>query len=160
VIHTRAESNTSTLTTAWIGRIVCDADLERLTRGRQDEVLELGTKVRTATPAQRRALIARDQTCVIPGCTIPAAWSDAHHVQWWSKNGPTNVSNLAMVCGRHHTEAHAGIWTLEMRDDIPWIRPPKWLDPQQRWRRNTYPHHQQAAAQLAADLGPHIENTG
>jgi hypothetical protein len=155
VIHTRAESNTSTLTRAWFARLICDADLERLTHSTDGDVLELGRKVRTATPTQRRALIARDRTCVIPNCTIPAAWSDAHHVQWWSKNGPTNVSNLAMLCGRHHTAVHAGEWHLEMRDGIPWAQPPTWLDPLQRWRRNTYTHHRKATEKLAADLTPH-----
>jgi hypothetical protein len=159
VIHTRAESNTTTLSRAWFGRLVCDADLERLTQG-PSQVLDLGMKVRTATPTQRRALIGRDRTCVIPNCTIPAAWSDAHHVQWWSKGGATDVSNLAMVCGRHHTEVHAGTWVLEMRDGIPWVKPPKWLDPQQRWRRNTYTHHRQTAEQLAAHLTPQPDDTG
>jgi hypothetical protein len=160
VIHTRAESNTSGLTKAWFGRMLCDAEAELLTRGRDDEVLELGHTVRLATATQRRALIGRDQTCVIPNCTIPAAWCDAHHVHWNSKGGPTNVSNLAMLCGRHHTETHAGIWTLDMRHGIPWVKPPTWLDPHQQWRRNTYPHHRQATEQLATNLRPQPRDTG
>jgi hypothetical protein len=160
VIQTRDEANTSTLTRAWFAPLVCDADLERLALDRDGAVLDLGRKVRTATPTQRRALIGRDQTCVIPGCTIPAAWSDAHHLHWWSKNGPTDMSNLAMLCGHHHTETHAGTWTLEMRAGIPWVKPPPWLDPEQRWRRNTYTHHRQAAEQLAATLTPPPHDTG
>jgi hypothetical protein len=160
VIHTRADANTSGLSQAWIGRLLCDAEVALLTQGRTDEVLELGRTVRLATAAQRRALAGRDKTCVIPNCTIPAAWCDAHHVQWHSKGGPTNVSNLAMVCGRHHTETHAGVWVLEMRDGIPWVQPPTWLDPLQRWRRNTYTHHREAAEQLAMDLSPPPEKTG
>jgi hypothetical protein len=62
------------------------------------------------------------------------------------------VSNLAMLCGRHHTAVHAGEWHLEMRDGIPWAQPPAWLDPLQRWRRNTYTHHQKTTEQLAADI--------
>ena len=98
---------------------------------RPGQPLNLGRKVRTATPTQRRALIARDQTCVIPNCTLPAAFSAAHHLQYWSKGGTTDASNLAMVCGRHHTDVHAGTWELEMRDGIPWAKPPTWLDPHQ-----------------------------
>ena len=152
--------NTSTLSRAWFAPLVCDADLERLGLTRDGAILDLGRKVRTATPTQRRALIGRDQNCVIPGCTIPAAWCDAHHVEWWSKNGATDVSNLAMVCGRHHTETHAGTWSLEMRAGIPWVKPPAWLDPEQRWRRNTYTHHQRAAEQLAATLAPPPHHRG
>jgi hypothetical protein len=159
VVHTRDDANTSTLSRAWFAPLVCDAALERLGLTGDGAVLDLGRKVRTATPVQRRALIGRDQTCIIPGCTIPAAWCDAHHVHWWSKNGPTDVSNLAMVCGRHHAETHAGIWSLEMRDGMPWVKPPEWLDPEQRWRRNTYTHHQEAAEQLATHLTPPPHNT-
>jgi hypothetical protein len=97
---------------------------------------------------------------VIPGCTIPAAWSDAHHVRWWAKQGPTNVSNMAMLCGRHHTETHAGVWDLEMRDGVPWVKPPKWLDPLQRWCRNTYTQHRENAEQLAITLSPALDDTG
>jgi hypothetical protein len=154
VIHTEAGSNTSTLSRAWFAPLVCDADLERLDLTRDGAVLDLGRKVRTATPVQRRTLIGRDRTCAIPGCTIPAEWCDAHHVEWWSKNGSTDVSNLAMVCGRHHAETHAGTWSLDMRDGIPWVKPPPWLDSEQRWRRNTFTHHRQAAEQLAAYLSP------
>jgi hypothetical protein len=74
------------------------------------------------------------------------------HVTWWSKGGRTELPNLAMVCGHHHNAIHAGTWTLEMRDGVPWARPPTWIDPEQRPIRNTYQHHRQAAEQLALDL--------
>jgi hypothetical protein len=45
-----------------------------------------------------------------------------------------------------------GIWELEIRDGIPWAKPPTWLDPQQRWRRNTYQHHLHTTEQLAIDI--------
>jgi hypothetical protein len=34
-----------------------------------------------------------------------------------------------MVCGRHHDSIHSGVWELEMKDGIPWARPPSWIDP-------------------------------
>jgi hypothetical protein len=62
--------------------------------------------------------------------------------------------NLALVCHRHHADIHAGVWSLEMIDGLPWARPPRWLDPHQELRRNTYRHHRDAAHQLALDLDP------
>lgn len=41
-----------------------------------------------------------------PGCTIPAASCDIHHVIHWSKGGPTDLANAALLCGRHHTLVH------------------------------------------------------
>jgi hypothetical protein len=138
----------------WVARFLCDAVVEAVLIGRDGQVLNLGQAVRTVTPVQRRALIARDRTCVIPGCTTPAAWCEAHHVRWYSKGGATDLCNLAMVCGRHHDAIHAGIWTLEMIDGVPWARPPTWIDPEQRPIRNTYQDHRRAAEQLALDLDP------
>jgi hypothetical protein len=110
--------------------------------------------VRTATPAQRRFLAARDGGCVIPGCHAPPGWCDAHHVDWWSTGGATDVTNLALVCGRHHTDVHSGIWALEMNHGMPWARPPRWLDTRQQPVRNTYRDHRTAAEQLALELRP------
>jgi hypothetical protein len=161
MIHVRADGpvvdsdHTGPLTQAWFARFSCDTTLQMVTQGPQGEVLNLGRKVRTATGAQRRALIARDRTCVIPGCTVRAVWSDAHHIRWWTRDeGPTDVSNLAMLCGPHHTGVHAETWTLGIRDQVVWAKPPPWIDPEQRWRRNTYRDHQEATDQLALDLKP------
>ena len=82
------------------------------------------------------------------------------HVQYWSKGGRTDLCNLAMVCPRHHTAIHAGIWTLQMRDGVPWAKPPTWIDPDQRLLRSTYQDHRQAAEQLALNLRDNDEDTG
>ncbi|WP_088285379.1 hypothetical protein [Kineosporia sp. A_224] len=39
---------------------------------------------------------------------------------------------------------HAGLWLVEVRDGIPWVRPPSWIDPERRRTRNL--HHQTHAA--------------
>jgi hypothetical protein len=49
---------------------------------------------------------------------------------------------------------HSGIWSLTMRDGLPWARPPTWADPQRRWRRNTYRHHRDQAHRLPDELDP------
>ena len=49
--------------------------------------LAVGRTARTATPAQRRALAARDRGCIIPGCAIPAEACQTHHVEDWASGG-------------------------------------------------------------------------
>ena len=44
--------------------------------------------------------------CTFPGCSRPPAWCDAHHVWHWCDGGPTDLSNLALLCPRHHTIVH------------------------------------------------------
>jgi hypothetical protein len=74
--------------------------------GGDSEILDLGRTKRHATRAQRRALLYRDRTCTANGCDRPATWTDAHHQTPWSRGGPTDLDNLTLHCGFHHTQAH------------------------------------------------------
>ena len=92
-------------------RLACNGHIGRvLTRGKH-EVVELGRQVRLATPAQRRAVVARDQGCVWPHCKRPPSMCEVHHVVPWQKGGESTVDNLALLCGAHHTRVHKG-WEL------------------------------------------------
>ncbi len=57
-------------------------------------------------PKQVQALWIRDRGCTFPGCSRPPAWCVAHHVWHWCDGGPTDLSNLALLCPRHHTIVH------------------------------------------------------
>ena len=70
----------------------------------------LGRKQRTASEAQRVALIARDQHCI--GCGANPLWCRVHHIIWWSKNGPTDVDNLVLVCDDCHHKIHDHGWQV------------------------------------------------
>ena len=76
------------------------------TRSHLGEGRALAEAVRTVTPHQRRALLARDGGCPIPGCTAQAAWLDGHHVTAWSAGGASDLDNYALLCERHHTWVH------------------------------------------------------
>jgi hypothetical protein len=79
------------------------------------EVIDLGTAAYKPSAAQRRGLIARDGGCIVPGCKRKPRWCEAHHVNPFP-NGPTNMSNLVLLCCRHHKQVHHGIIKL-VRDD-------------------------------------------
>ncbi len=70
----------------------------------------MGRRLRTATEAQRVALIARDQHCI--GCGANPLWCRAHHIIWWSRNGPTYLDNLALVCDDCHHKIHDHHWQV------------------------------------------------
>lgn len=118
--------------------LACDAELIPVVLGTEGEVLDLGATGRFFTPVLRRAIVARDGGCTAPGCTIPAPWCEAHHVQHWSRSGPTSVENGALLCSHHHHAVHAGAWEMSMRHGRPWFTPAPHLDPQQRPQRNRY----------------------
>jgi len=96
-----------------IRRLACDAGLVPAVLAGDGEVLDLGRKRRLFSPAQRAALIARDKGCAFPGCTIPASWCEAHHLEPWQHGGTTSVANGALLCSHHHHVIHLGEWRIE-----------------------------------------------
>jgi hypothetical protein len=103
-------------------------------------IVSYGRSRRLATAAQRRALAARDGGCSFPGCTIPASWSETHHVQAWADGGNTDLDNMTLVCGYHHREFSGRGWDCLMINGVPHWRPPAWADPDRKPRRNTTRH--------------------
>ncbi|HUP38007.1 MAG TPA: HNH endonuclease signature motif containing protein [Candidatus Limnocylindria bacterium] len=78
-------------------------------------VVGVGARTRTIPPALRRALQHRDQTCRFPGCHVRVA--DGHHVRHWAQGGPTKLSNLALLCCRHHRAVHEEGYQVERGAD-------------------------------------------
>jgi hypothetical protein len=145
-------ANAQPLSPRTLATLLCDSVLIRVLRGPRGAVLDLGRGVRTASAPQRKALAARDGGCAIPGCSVPAVGCEAHHVTWWSRGGPTDVANMALLCPRHHANVHQGHWSVEMRDGVPWVTAPRWVDPEQRPRRNTSFDLARRATSLAQQL--------
>jgi len=61
-------------------------------------------RTRTIPPALRRALHHRDGGCRFPGCG--GRFVEGHHLRHWAHGGPTTLSNLALLCRRHHRAVH------------------------------------------------------
>lgn len=93
-------------------RLLCEARILPVVLGGDSEILDIGLERRFVTPALRRALALRDGGCVFPGCVVPVAECDAHHVAPWQQGGPTTLGNLVLLCAHHH-----GL--VEPRDDEP-----------------------------------------
>ncbi len=96
-----------------IGRLGCEARVHHAVVNGAGHVLSLGTTERLFNRAQRRALAARDKGCRVPGCGMPAAWCEAHHIVPWELGGPTDIDNGILVCAYHHHEIHAGRLRIE-----------------------------------------------
>ena len=99
------ESGTE-LTVAELRKLACDAGIIPAVLNGRSEVLDIGRMKRTIPPQIRRALIARDQGCVWPGCDQPPIGCVGHHIWHWIDGGPTSVPNLASLCHRHHNNLH------------------------------------------------------
>jgi hypothetical protein len=86
--------------------LACDAQVVPVVLGSRGEVLDQGEAIRLFTRAQVRHLWLRDKCCTFPGCSKPAAWTDAHHLLHWAHGGPSDVWNAALLCRAHHSVVH------------------------------------------------------
>ncbi|UKA67172.1 HNH endonuclease [Arthrobacter sp. FW306-05-C] len=129
---------TGPVAAATLRKTACDADIIPALLGTNSEILDLGRKTRLFTPAQRLALTARDQGCAFPNCTIPAPWCEAHHITYWSHEGPATINNGVLLCSHHHHLIHKEQWTITTVHHTPTFIPPPHLDPNQTPQQNHY----------------------
>ena len=104
-------------------RVACDAAAVTMRHGPGGEILDVGRRTRTVSPALRRALAARDRQCRFPGCGNRRC--DAHHVEHWADGGATALDNLVLLCRRHHRAVHEEGFCIT-RDDagaVQFVRP-------------------------------------
>jgi hypothetical protein len=130
----------SHLSPAAARRLACDAGIIPAVLGTASQPLDVGRQSRLVTGPLRRALVLRDKGCAFPGCDRPPRWTDAHHVQHWSDGGPTELSNLVLLCGYHHRLIHHSGWQVKInpKDGLPEFIPPSYIDASQLPRRNKY----------------------
>jgi 5-methylcytosine-specific restriction endonuclease McrA len=115
-------------------RLACDASRVIMRHDAEGRLLEISARTRTIPPALRRALQHRDQGCRFPGCG--ARFGQGHHIRHWAQGGPTTLSNLALLCRRHHRAVHEEGYQVERQPDgdlqfrhpsgwaIPYVPPP------------------------------------
>jgi hypothetical protein len=88
----------------------CDATVE--TWFEKDGVaIGCGRETRQIPRRLRRALEHRHPTCAVPGCGSSRGLH-AHHIRHWEDGGPTELSNLVLICAFHHRQHHRGVITI------------------------------------------------
>ena len=101
-----------------------DADILPSIFDAKTQNMWLGRQRRTASEAQRVALMARDEGCVC--CKANPLWCRAHHIIWWSKDGSTDLDNLLLVCDDCHKKIHLHGWTVHQHPKTRkyYLKPP------------------------------------
>lgn len=111
-----------------VRQAICTGGYQLALLGERGEILQLGTRKRLFSAAQRRAIAARDGGCIV--CGTRASMTQIHHVTGWqpaeagTPRGPTNVGNGTMLCWAHHRDADTGRIRIRMTDGIPEIHQP------------------------------------
>ena len=96
-------------------RLACDATRVVMHHDADGRITEVSAGTRTISPALRRALEHRDRGCRFPGCE--RRFTQGHHIQHWAQGGPTTLSNLTLLCHRHHRAVHEEGFSVERRSD-------------------------------------------
>ncbi len=116
VVHVDVEQRAAAL---HLGPLLSEADRRYLTCDATCEVwferdgrpIGAGRATRTVSRRLRRALEHRDRDCAVPGCGATRGLH-AHHIRHWEDGGPTELSNLVLVCPYHHRAHHRGVITI------------------------------------------------
>ncbi|MHB8245871.1 MAG: HNH endonuclease signature motif containing protein [Acidimicrobiales bacterium] len=74
----------------------------RLAVTKGTDVVSVFSFSRTIPTSLRTALLIRDRTCVVPGCTS-TFHLEIDHIKEFHKRGPTTLSNLCLLCRYHHS---------------------------------------------------------
>ena len=96
-------------------RLACDASRVVMQHGLDGRVVEVAARTRTIPPALRRALHHRDRDCRFPGCGV--RFGQGHHIRHWAQGGSTTLSNLALLCRRHHRAVHEEGYQVDRQPD-------------------------------------------
>src|SRR6185503_10701403 len=96
-------------------RLACDASRVVMRHDAEGRITEIGARTRTIPPSLRRALQSRDRGCRFPGCQ--SRYTQGHHIRHWAQGGPTKLSNLVLLCRRHHRSVHEDGFQVERLPD-------------------------------------------
>jgi hypothetical protein len=97
----------------------CEAHVTRMITDAASRPLDVGRTTRITPPWIRKALLVRDGGCAFPDCGRPPSWCDPHHVVHWTNGGPTALSNLVLLCRRHHRLMHHKRFSVEIVEGLP-----------------------------------------
>ena len=109
---------------------LCDCIFHTIVRDAVGTPLAFGRATYTVPRPLFRQIVARDDGCRFPGCDRPVRFTEAHHMQWWERHGPTDYDNLALMCSRHHHLIHQLDLQLEWVDG--WDLQITWPDGRRR----------------------------
>ncbi|ASR56437.1 HNH endonuclease signature motif containing protein [Cellulomonas sp. PSBB021] len=102
----RAEDGT-VVSSHELAAALCDCAMTRVVMDERGVPLDVGRTRRMFTPAQRRAVVVRDQVCAWNGCSVAPAYCQVHHIAWWHRDGGrSDLANALLLCDFHHHEVH------------------------------------------------------
>ena len=141
-------------------RLACDASRVVMRHDPDGRITEVGVRTRTIPASLRRALQRRDQGCRFPGCGL--RYTQGHHIRHWAHGGPTKLSNLVLLCRRHHRFVHEEGYRVErLADGALQFREPKgWVIPDAPEPPQVLADGGETLGREHGAMGVHVDATG
>ena len=126
-------------TPAELRHALCVGGAIPITMNGESRILDLGTEQRYFPDYMRKTILAVYGGCIFPGCTVPPEHCEIDHFEPWECGGTTNINDGGPFCSGHHHAKHTGLIQVVRADDgLLSVILPKFMDPEQQPRRNTY----------------------
>jgi hypothetical protein len=104
--------------------VACDSRVQTVLHDDQGGIFHIGSPSYVVPKWLRREVEHRDEhRCTFPNCGRNG-FTDVHHIVPWPK-GPTELSNLTLLCHAHHRLIHIHKWHVRLneRGITDWFRP-------------------------------------
>ena len=98
-------------------RLACSAAIMPFVMGGKSVIHDQGRARRLFSDSLRTALNLLYPECTADDCSIPAAWTEAHHKVPWSQGGRTRLEDGTLLCPFHHHRAHDPAWSVTYHHD-------------------------------------------
>ena len=127
------------LTPAELRQNLCNGGILPLVMGGKSRILDLGREERLFPDYMREIILGLYGGCIFPGCTVPPEHCEIDHSEPWETGGTTSIDDGRPFCSSHHHARHTGlIAAVRDTDGLFSVILPKFMDPEQKPRRNNH----------------------
>jgi hypothetical protein len=124
------EGQHDAVSVATLERLGCEGRYLPVSFDESGVPLDVGREQRLFGRRQREALALKWGGCMAD-CDRPPSWCEAHHIQFWERDGgKTDVADGILLCRHHHLLFHNNGWEITRdAENRYWIIPPTEQDP-------------------------------
>jgi hypothetical protein len=128
--HAIVEGSDNSISFDSLERHLCETGTVGVMFDTDGQAINVGREQRLFTARQRIALGVRDGGCRAPGCDKPPSWTEAHHIDYWSRDrGRTDAADGILLCRYHHMLLHSNDWQIQRAGGTYWLKRPPDVDP-------------------------------
>jgi hypothetical protein len=106
-------------------RLMCSGRVQQVIVDDNGKIIATTPNTHAVSMSIERAVRARDHNrCTFPACEAQRDL-EVHHLLWRINGGPNDLSNLQLICLKHHKYVHEGGWSLgtKVGHGNTWYRP-------------------------------------